>query len=224
MATGRLIACLVGFGLPLASGVTLAHADGEHLKGRFYLNLRSGVGYGALAHETGDELCLLGDCVDFTFDFEVRGMAVPIGVSVGGTLAENLVFYGDFSFWFMVAEGDAVEINGEGAPDDVTAIAHALGVGPGLAYYFTPANIYVAGTIAITAIGAEVEENHERVFEFNAGRGIGGSVRVGKEWRLSKRWGLGAAAEAFVTSNPSTGDGGRRTSKFFGLLCSATLN
>lgn len=209
----------------LTATASVAHADAPHARHRFYLNVRTGLGYGSVANDATAEICIFGGgCADIPFEYETEGIAVPLGVSVGGGLADNLIVYGELSTWLMFTKGSAVKIDGEEAPHDVSAATYALVTGPGLAYYFMPANVFLAGTVAVTAVGASVEQDGERFLEFNAGRGVGVALRLGREWALSNRWAIGLAAETLFTSNPGAGGGDRRTSKFGGLVLSATLN
>src|SRR5665811_847103 len=65
------------------------------------------------------------------------------------------------------------------------------GIGPGIAYYFGPINLYLSGTLALSRFWT-YDGNGSRLDTSKIGLSF--ELQVGKEWWVSRDWGLGIAA------------------------------
>lgn len=175
----------------------------------FYLRLNLGFGYlGMTGKDSG-----AGSELRFT------GSAGAFGIALGGAIVPNLIVFGDL---FVVAAGDAnVKLNGVGQ-GSLDGTVGMTGIGPGVAYYLQPMNVYLSGTISATQLQL-TDADGDPIEESKTGFGFKGML--GKEWWVSQDWGLGLAGQFFY---------GRMKDKNFssttwsgisaGLVFSATYN
>jgi hypothetical protein len=153
---------------PLASAP--APTDGVH-RGLF-LRLHFGLGYGSL---TGSG--------SYSGTTTIAGSGVSVGVALGGGVAENVALYGTI---FVSSFGDAN--SGSNTGTDASLGGYAVGV----VYYFMPINVYTSGAVGVAGMG-KFDSQGKLIDSSNIGLGFDGIV--GKEWRVSRHWGLGLAAE-----------------------------
>ena len=128
-----------------------------------------------------------------SLQYAYQGGGIGLGFAVGSALSRSVVLYGQV--FQDYAQGSLVMSNGHDAFPAGGINARFDGVGPGVAYYF-PSDLYLGASLLFTELS----------FPSGGGSGLGASVIVGKEFRVSDSWGLGLAAQAFVGSN-STPDG-----------------
>jgi hypothetical protein len=148
----------------------------------FYLRLHLGGGFGRMGgtDSYGDELAFSGGGYSF-------------GIALGGAVMPNLIVFGNL-FGMGLIDPDT-EFNG-GSTGTVSGTTSMAGIGPGIAYYFQPVNVFVSGTIAATVFTAADSDGNTQ-YESNTGVGFQGMV--GKEWWVSHEWGLGIAGELIAT-------------------------
>jgi hypothetical protein len=145
----------------------------------FYLRLTQGFGTGSVR---GDGTKYSGGSVGFSAAF-------------GGALTPHLVLYGEFLFHVVPNPKGDTQVDGATLAGNPVA---SLGLGPGIAYYFMPLNLYLSGSLLLqqTALVKSYSDGSD-------GRlttGLGLSLMVGKEWWVSGDWGLGVAAQLFLAS------------------------
>jgi hypothetical protein len=109
-----------------------------------------------------------------------------ISTAVGGTIAHNLILYGEF---LMTGLANASETGGSSSGRDFVVYSF----GPGVAYYFEPINLYVSGTLALAKL--DFIDRYP-----DTDMGYAGSFTVGKEWWVSRDWGLGIAGQFNMAS------------------------
>jgi hypothetical protein len=147
------------------------------------------------------------------------GGGISSGVAVGGVIAHNLILYGAF-FGTDTANPDK-QMDGT----SVTSDLGELGVGafgPGLAYYFERCNLYLSATFGLAAFGAN-DGNGVRVDSSRSGAAF--DFMVGKEWWVSRDWGLGIAGELMAASLKDKNTPGLTWSASgLSILFSATYN
>lgn len=153
---------------------------------------------------------------NFADEFGTRGGSGTLGVAIGGTIARNLILFGE-----VVSQSSPSPVYEEGGR---SVIAEELtigysGVGAGLAYYL-PANFYVSGSLLFSQVTAEIDG-----WRGKSRLGTGTRLSVGKEWWVSSDWGLGlavvgdfASVKDFDPNGSTIGIGG------LSLAFSATLN
>lgn len=101
-----------------------------------------------------------------------------------------------------------------------SAWVYSGGVGPGITYYFMPANVYVSGSalasLSVMALQGSTEGSKI---------GFGLHFLAGKEWWTGEQWGLGLAAYYRYGSQKNDNlDFVTMSGSSYGLVFSATLN
>jgi hypothetical protein len=174
-----------------------------HTHDGFYARLQAGAGY-LSAHQGSTAY---------------SGAAGVFGFALGGTVAANLEVFATLLFHFalhpsIVVDGVSMPIAGSTVEDDA--------VGLGLAYYLARVNAYAAA--AVTAASLTLyDKDDNRLAGSNTGLGF--QVVAGKEWWVTRDWGLGAAAELTGAWMSDADAGSTRWRAFTtSLLFSATYN
>ena len=198
---------VVALGLLAAPAVAGAQEEGHHTHDGFFLQLDMGVGG------------LRSTVPVTTFeDGRISGVARNYSIVVGGALVENLILAGHF--WGASADRPGQRLGAQDLDDlDGSSILSALGVN--LTYYFMPLNLYVSASPSFTVLGFEEDGDLDAT-----DGGFGVRLAVGKEWWVSKNWGLGLNAQLALSRNQSSNDFDPPTWRtgWFGLAFSATYN
>jgi hypothetical protein len=97
------------------------------------------------------------------------------------------------------------------------------GLGVGLTYYFMPVNLYLAAAVGIGSaqlrgVGSDF------VVEANTDPGLAINVMAGKEWWVSRRWGLGVAVQFMFASLPDDSASENWNVYQIGVSLTATMN
>jgi hypothetical protein len=150
----------------------------------------------------------------------ISGASASFGIALGGVIARDFVIFGNL--FGSTIERPTVSAGGTSVPANGTV--SLSGIGAGLAYYVTPLNLYISGTVAATQ--GSVNQNGSASgnnAHTNFGRGLQGIV--GKEWWVSPNWGIGVAGE-FVIASMKDNDFNdfRWTAAAYNILFSATYN
>ncbi len=162
----------------------------------------------------------------------LTGGGINFGMAAGLSIRRDLILQLDFLSSY--AGGPTYEEEDESVDRDFTV--STLAIGPGATYYL-PYNTYA--TVAVYASWLVRTETREvpppptdpfgepgtEEVESRSKAGIGTSLTVGKEWWITDRWGIGAAARAFL-ARMADADSEDSTwgVQSFALLLSATLN
>ncbi len=97
-------------------------------------------------------------------------------------------------------------------------------IGGGITYYIMPSNIFLSGSLGIGGFTLIEDDNNTNVSTDN---GFSMQLKVGKEWWVSKKWGLGVAltyGKTKLTNKPGGSVEERMNSNNLGILFNATLN
>lgn len=194
LALGALLALTVFVAQPAAAQLLPPEHDG------FFLRFQ--VGPGALDASRSS--------------VSVGGVSGTAGFAVGGTIARNLILYGEFTH--QTAADPTLEVGGVSQRVDGSSISLS-GFGPGLAYYIMPANLYLSATALLSTV--EIREGRASL---STDMGFGGRFSIGKEWWVSRDWGLGVALVGTLASVPIEGASTSLSVKGLSLAFSATLN
>jgi hypothetical protein len=119
---------------------------------------------------------------------QISGGGIALGLALGYAIAPNLALFVLFS------EPTGEDLKVKTSSIDLTSTsASGLGCfGAGAVYYLEPINVYLSGAIAMTAV---VYNDAQGNMLDDSDTGIGFVGMVGKEWRMSQSWGVGAAVE-----------------------------
>jgi len=155
-------------------------------------------------------------------NFALKGGAVGFGVAVGGTVAPNLVIYGELAF--LNVSDPTLTLDGSSGTVNGTSFDH-LGVGPGVTYYFMPINLFLSASLLLGRVQVN-DKNNDSFGQTDFGASI--HLSVGKEWWVSPQWGLGASVQGLLARNHDSGvapgGDGTFTSTGFVVAFSATYN
>jgi hypothetical protein len=191
-----------GYPPPLAESM-----DGFHVHDGFFLRAQIGIGFTSLSSTTSGVKTTVG------------GGGLSLGAAVGGVIARNLILYG------AVFETDTVnpdvQVGGTSMASQIGRVS-LQGIGPGVAYYFERINLYLSGTLALSRFWT-YDGNGNQLDTSKIGLGL--DLQVGKEWWVSRDWGLGIAAQLVGSSMKDQSDPTLTWSAgAFSLLFSATYN
>jgi hypothetical protein len=186
---------------------------GYHEHDGFYMRLSMGPGY------LHTKMSAYGQ------DQTIKGSGFGMNVAFGGAVARNLVIFGELTA--LSAMDPTVEAGSYSTTVNDASI-DLMGIGPGVAYYLEPANVYLSGTISLSQVTANDNSNNSNnnsadLTDF----GFGLSLTVGKEWWVSANWGLGISGMFRYASMKLKSDyysEGDMTAMGFALMFSATYN
>jgi hypothetical protein len=175
-----------------------------HAHDGFYLHLAMGIGLTSVSSNGAS----------------YSGTSTAIAAAGGVVVAPNLIIYGKLVD-LSISNASGTMAGTPGSSADV----EWLGVGPGLAYYIEPLNLYLGGTVAFSraSYGSGSSSGTGQITNW----GLGGELLFGKEWWASQNWGLGLAGEVVLSSardRTAMFGGGDWTTAGFNLLFSATYN
>ena len=184
---------------------------GFHSHDGFFMRLDVGFGFMSASESFGG------------YTDTYSGSGVTYGAAFGGVVAPNLIIYGEvlgttvFDPTYGVNDGNgSVVLSGV----DMTM----AGIGPGVAYYFEPINLYLSGTLTFNRISFSDSSSNYPYGDTSVGIGL--SMMVGKEWWVGRDWGIGLAGQIHLATMKDTPQGydSRMNAAVFSLLFSATYN
>jgi YD repeat-containing protein len=192
---------------------SVAPPAGFHEHDAFYLRLALGPSLLRASWKMG------------TSDWSIKGIGPAVVMAVGGSLAPNLIVYGELTANF--ANDPTRNVNGVSTTlNDYQVIL--AGIGPGATYYLVPANVYFSATLAFSKLssrynGPSGSEGSGTELVLFSDMGIGGAFTMGKEWWVSTNWGVGVAGTVRLASMKVPNDS-RATAEAFAVVLSATYN
>ena len=192
-----------GYGAP----PVVESMEGFHAHDGFYLRLHLGIaGTGFSSTQAGVKT-------------SYSGGGSSAGIAVGGVIAHNLILYGTV-FGTSTSDPDK-QVGGVSQTGDVGNLGVGA-IGPGMAYYFEHWNLYLSAAFGLAGFTME-DGNGFRLDSSRSGTAL--ELIVGKEWWVSRDWGLGIAGELFAASLKDKNVPGLRWSAgSAALLFSATYN
>jgi len=182
---------------------------GFHKHDGFFLSLNIGLAAGGI-----------NLAMENTFPEEIKfsGAGSAIEFKIGGALKENLLLHADVSS--RVIGSPNVSVDGKEGTTSNKVSANDQVIGVGLTYYFMPYNMFLQGGIGSGKFGLVIDDE-----KYESENGLSFSVKVGKEWWVSKNWGLGISlgfnqinADDKKDPNNPEYSGKLSTSKFFVLF------
>lgn len=151
---------------------------------------------------------------------EMKGSAVSFDLKLGYALTENIIIHGDI----IGISSMSIDLTADGQNIGTVSGDNSVGIvmlGAGGTYYFLPGNIFISGTIG--AANFSITEGNSTE---STQTGLGLYAKAGKEWKVSKRWGLGVSIGFNYTSVNNNVD--NMTEKLkgtsFGLSFNASRN
>lgn len=186
-----------------------ASGNGTHTHDGFFFRALFGFGPASATFDNyaGNEL-------------EFEGGATAMRLQVGYAVVDDLIIFLDNGAIAM-AEPD-VTYGG----NDLEQGNSEIGIsdfGIGVSYYIMPYNIYLSASILL--FYTSFEGNY---IEGDTDYGVGYQLSIGKEWWISKNWGIGVALLGFYGKTTATIDTDNTEHdvkcSFVGIMFSATYN
>ena len=187
-----------------------SNAQEEPAHQGFYLRLHMGASDASFTgnnNRTGQKL-------------EYSGGGISFGVSIGGAVAPGFILFGEI----LAIGSDANNLTLDGLSAGTRNATSGLGgFGFGGLYYFQPVNLYLSA--ALTFLDSSVTDNDTNQTLYQSNVGLGFQGMIGKEWWVTRHWGIGGAAEVLVSSMKDKNDSDLTwTATAFSLVFSATYN
>jgi hypothetical protein len=136
-------------------------------------------------------------------------------LAIGGSVAPNFAL-GAESFAVVLSEPKLTSNGVEYSTRSGTAV-NTAGLGLMGTYYFVPSNVYLSGTLGFARTTVEAPNTSTT----RTDNGLGGNVKVGKEWAVSQDWTLGVAGHVIFATVTDAADKAVSTTAF-GVAFSAT--
>lgn len=185
--------------------------EGRQHKG-FFLSMGLGPVFGPIHMNSTDE-----------GEYDMTGTGVSFDFKIGGAVTENVILHA--TLLSSSLNGPKVKnTSGQFAKTSNNLMMGESLLGGGLTYYFMPLNAFVSGSAGVAYFNID---NQDINYKASTDPGFGFQLKAGKEWWVSKRWGLGVAAfygHSSVDNQPSNTLREKLTSNRFGILFSATLD
>lgn len=152
----------------------------------FYLRSELGLGYRSFSAAS--------------VDARATGAGAGASLLLGGTPVPNLVLLGEFAYSSII--NPTIHLGGQSV-ETKDATAGLFGAGPGFIYYFMPANVSLGASFLLTRM--TISQNGVKMGETELG--YGGAARVGKEWWVGRRVGMGLNGQFTLASMKDKGEG-----------------
>lgn len=155
-------------------------------------------------------------------NLEYTGTGAQFDLKIGGAVQENLILHATLVSNSVVGPKITSSGMSQNSSNDLS-IGEAM-IGAGMTYYFMPANIFVSGS---AGLGNFTLNDNKNDINISTDRGFSFQLKAGKEWWVSRRWGLGVAVsymKTMVTNKPGGGTEEKLNSNNFAIVFNATLN
>lgn len=150
------------------------------------------------------------------------GSGPIMDLKIGGAIKENLILHATLITDYM--SGPKISSNGVIQKTSNNFMIGEDFIGGGITYYLMPSNLFLSGSIGPGSFRRMDTGDDTSV---SSDKGFGFQVKVGKEWWVSRRWGLGVAlsySQLNVRNQPENGVVELINSNNFGIYFNATLN
>lgn len=209
-------AAILGFFIAIISICNAQTTDFRTMEGNwqhtgFYLSMSVGPNFPSITSE------ILPGSFKSTF----TGTGAQFDLKIGGAVKENLILHA--TLISNALAGPKVTIDGvsQNTTNDIS-IGEAM-IGGGVTYYLMPANVFLSGSVGLGNFTVTEGNTSNSI---STDRGFSMQLKIGKEWWVSKRWGLGIAGTYGKTklTNSTATIKEFLDSRNLGILFNATLN
>lgn len=184
---------------------------GYHQHDGFYLSMALGPVLGNINNES----TVVGNQTytgpGFQFDFKI-----------GGAISENFILHATLASSSMVGPKVSGNNGSSSSSTNDVMLGEAI-LGAGFTYYFMPSNFFISSS---AGAGNFTVVNTKTDYGYSTKRGFSMQIKIGKEWWVSKNWGLGIGvtySKTQLTDTPN-GEQEKLNSNRFGILFNTTFN
>ena len=175
----------------------------------FFLSMAAGPAFGKITSDMGHE------------QVEMSGTGGKFDFKIGGAVKENLILHATMIATMLTGPTVKSSYGGSGKTDNNISITENMLIGGGLTFYIMPSNLFLSGSLGLGNYSLTDLNNN---INGSTNNGFSMQLKVGKEWWVSRKWGLGIAltyGKTFVDRNDVNE---KLNSNRFGILFNATLN
>ena len=175
-----------------------------------------------LSMSIGPSFIAVTDVAAGDFDYKYKGTGALFDFKIGGSRKENILLHATLVSSSLVgpklyAEGTSLKL-----PDEISIGEGMFGVG--FTYYVMPQNILLSASAGIGYFTLSDTKNNVNI---STDKGFSFQLKAGKEWWVSRRWGLGIGVtynRTSLTNRPGDGITELLGSNNISLLFNATFN
>jgi hypothetical protein len=173
----------------------------------FLLRLSMGPGFASTTIE--------GDSSSFSYS----GSGADINLAIGGMVAEDVAIHATIGGWSVFEPEAELTMGGASIGGQVNDVSLGLNtIGAGVTTYFA-GNFYFSGSLGLAILSLDDGSDRSESDE-----GVGVDLTFGKEWWVSKGWGLGVAGGLGLHSVPGANTDNSFQGGSLGVRFSATYN
>jgi hypothetical protein len=206
-----LILLIISFSNCRAQNLDATQGANYHRHKGFFLSLSGGPNFSGISADVSGQNKI-----------NYAGSGPILDLKIGGAIKENLILHATLGTDFM--SGPKISSNGESQNTSDNFLIGEDFIGGGMTYYLMPSNILLSGSLGLGNFRRMDTDDNTSV---SSDKGFGFQLKVGKEWWVSKRWGLGVALSYSKINVKNTPGGGLvelMNSNNFGIHFNATLN
>ena len=180
----------------------------------FYLSMSTGPAFGDIVFDASGTIFnqMIFSGSGYTFDFKI-----------GGAVVENIILSADMLSREIV--GPDITMDGLSGTTNSNVSAGDAAFGVGLTYYIMPVNVFVNATLASCNFTMNFNGT-----EGSSETGFGFLAKIGKEWWVSRNWGLGISgsygySSAYDKPDPLVPEySGKLSTSKFAVMFNTTFN
>ena len=191
----------------LFSTSTIQAQDRTH--NGFYLSMQTGPAFGYINGNSNQ-----------SSSYTVSGTGFAFDIQIGGAIKENLILHGTIVFKSIFGPEFDDGVNKVTISKDYSFDELMMGIGT---TRYLRNNFFITANIGLGQFSLADDTNNTTI---DTDYGFSYQLKIGKEWWISNRWGLGAAFEYGGTRTKDTMGDYQETwqSHRFGIKFTATLN
>ena len=175
-----------------------------------------------LSMSLGPNFASISDKVSGSYDYVFSGTGAQFDLKLGGAISENLILHATLISNSLV--GPKIKSDGVSQNTSNNVTMDEAMIGAGLTYYVMPSNILLSGSVGL---GNFTVLDSGQKNSVSSDRGFSMQLKAGKEWWISKRWGLGVAltyGKTALTNSPGGGIKELMNSSNIGIMLNASLH
>ncbi|MDD2799740.1 MAG: hypothetical protein PHV20_14215 [Bacteroidales bacterium] len=203
---------LVVLSITFLSFITVNAQNGFHEHDGFYLSMGLGASSGSISITSSQN----SQTTKGSYD----GTGGIFDLKIGGKIKKNLILHATLTS--LAITGPNIKQNGVSLKADNNFSVGQAMLGAGLTYY-TSSNFFFSGSVG-SGNFTTIDSNTNKTISTD--HGLAFQLKLGKEWWVSKNWGLGIGAllQSCSVNNDNNGMTQKLDGTQFGVMFNATFN